>query len=81
MLDKLGLTLNRSSMRDRVIHQAILLHEQIFSEVIGKLVCFNFDIASPRKVGFFKNKRSIHSRRMSYNTYTVSERDVLTPYR
>ena len=52
MLDKLGLTLNRSNIRDLVIHQANVLREQIAEEVTGKLISLKFDIASRKERGF-----------------------------
>ena len=51
-LDKLDITLNRASMKDRVLLQANKLREVIAAEVEGKHICLKVDIASRNERGF-----------------------------
>ena len=52
ILDKLDITLNRASMKDRVLLQANQLRKQIAAEVEGKHICLKVDIASRNERGF-----------------------------
>ena len=52
MLNKLGMTLNRENIRERIIRQAFELRQKISSEVKNKLISLKFDIASQKERGF-----------------------------
>ena len=52
ILDKLDITLNCASMKDRVLLQANQLRQQIAAGVEGKHICLKVDIASRNERGF-----------------------------
>ena len=74
MLNKLGMTLNRENIRERIIRQAFELRQKISSEVKNKIISLKFDIASQKERGFLGiNVQYIYEGSLQLRTLAVKE--------